>query len=102
MLLDPQILILDDSLSAVDSQTERLLQAAIATVMTGRTTILVAHRLATVQHADRIIVLREGQIIEQGSHRELAAASGYYRRVLEMQQMSAQEGMSDVLSLRPA
>jgi ATP-binding cassette subfamily B protein len=102
MLLDPKILILDDSLSAVDSQTERLLQAAIATVMTGRTTILVAHRLATVQHADRIIVLREGQIIEQGSHRELAAASGYYRRVLEMQQMSAQEGMSDVLSLRPA
>ena len=102
MLLDPKILILDDSLSAVDSQTERLLQAAIATVMQGRTTILIAHRLATVQHADRIIVLREGRIIEQGSHSELAAASGYYRRVLEMQRMSAQEGMSDLLSLSPA
>jgi ATP-binding cassette subfamily B protein len=98
MLLDPKILILDDSMSAVDAQTERLLQAAIGAVMQGRTTILIAHRLVTVQHADRIIVLREGQIVEQGPHAELAAASGYYRHVLEMQQMNAQESVSDILS----
>ncbi|HRW07358.1 MAG TPA: ATP-binding cassette domain-containing protein, partial [Caldilineaceae bacterium] len=94
MLLDPKILILDDSMSAVDAETERLLQEAIATVMQGRTTILVAHRLATAQHADHIIVLRDGQIVEQGTHAELDAAGGHYHHVLEMQQMSARETMA--------
>lgn len=94
MLLDPKILILDDSMSALDAETERLLQAAIATVMQGRTTILVAHRLATAQHADHIIVLRDGQIVEQGTHRELDAAGGHYHHVLEMQQMHARETMA--------
>ena len=93
MLLDPRILILDDSMSAVDAETERLLQAAIATVMKGRTTVLVAHRLATAQHADHIIVLRDGQIVEQGTHAELDAAGGHYHHVLEMQQMSARESL---------
>lgn len=93
MLLDPRILILDDSMSAVDAETERLLQAAIATVMKGRTTILVAHRLATAQHADHIIVLRNGQIVEQGTHAQLDAAGGHYHHVLEMQQMSAREAL---------
>ncbi|MBX3000502.1 MAG: ABC transporter ATP-binding protein [Caldilineaceae bacterium] len=101
MLLDPKILILDDSMSAVDSQTEKLLQAAIGEVMKGRTTILVAHRLATVRHADRIIVLREGEVVEAGTHEELAAANGYYRHVLDMQEMSAQESVSDILSAAP-
>ena len=94
MLLDPKILILDDSMSAVDAETERLLQDAIATVMQGRTTILVAHRLATAQHADHIIVLRNGQIVEQGTHAALDAAGGHYHHVLEMQQMSARETMA--------
>lgn len=94
MLLDPKILILDDSMSAVDAETEKLLQAAIATVMQGRTTILVAHRLATAQHADHIIVLRDGQIVEQGTHAELDDAGGHYHHVLEMQQMSAKETMA--------
>ncbi len=94
MLLDPKILILDDSMSAVDAETERLLQDAIATVMQGRTTILVAHRLATAQHADHIIVLRDGQIVEQGTHAQLDAAGGHYHHVLEMQQMSARETMA--------
>ena len=93
MLLDPRILILDDSMSAVDAETERLLQAAIASVMKGRTTVLVAHRLATAQHADHIIVLRDGQIVEQGTHAELDAAGGHYHHVLEMQQMSARESL---------
>jgi len=102
MLLDPKILILDDSMSAVDAETEKLLQAAIATVMKGRTTILVAHRLATAQHADHIIVLRDGQIVEQGSHAQLDAAGGHYHHVLEMQQMSARESVPDLLIPQPA
>ena len=95
MLLDPKILILDDSMSALDAETEKLLQAAIASVMKGRTTILIAHRLSTAQHADRIIVLRDGEIVEQGTHADLVASSGYYRYVLEMQQMSARESIDE-------
>lgn len=92
ILLDPKILILDDSMSAVDAETEKLLQAAIRSVMQGRTTILIAHRLSTVQmQADRIIVLRNGEIVEQGTHDELSAGSGYYQHVLEMQRMSSNE-----------
>lgn len=102
MLLDPRILILDDSMSAVDAQTEKLLQAAISQVMQGRTTILVAHRLATAQRADRIVVLREGEIVEVGNHDELAAAGGYYAHVLEMQQMNADESVTDILGAAPA
>jgi ATP-binding cassette, subfamily B, multidrug efflux pump len=96
ILLDPKILILDDSMSAVDAETEKLLQAAIASVMQGRTTILIAHRLSTAQHADRIIVLHDGEIVEQGSHEELAQGNGYYRHVLEMQQMHARAAVADV------
>ncbi len=98
MLLDPKILILDDSMSAVDAETEKLLQAAIGRVMKGRTTILIAHRLSTAQHADHIIVLRQGQIVEQGTHAELSASPGHYHHVLEMQQMNAQQSVSDVLA----
>jgi ATP-binding cassette subfamily B protein len=102
MLLDPKILILDDSMSAVDAQTERLLQAAIRQVMQNRTTILIAHRLTTAQHADHIIVLHDGEIVEQGAHGQLAAAHGHYRHVLEMQQMSAAESVAGVLSAKPS
>lgn len=101
ILLNPKILILDDSMSAVDAETERLLQTAIRSVMKGRTTVLIAHRLSTVQQADHIIVLKDGQIIEQGTHEQLAKASGYYRHVLETQQMTAAESMADVLSVSP-
>jgi ATP-binding cassette, subfamily B, multidrug efflux pump len=96
ILMDPKILILDDSMSAVDAETEKLLQAAIATVMQGRTTILIAHRLSTAQHADHIIVLGEGEIVERGSHAELAQNGGYYQHVLEMQQMNARAAVADV------
>ncbi len=97
ILLDPKILIMDDSMSAVDAETEKLLQAAIATVMKGRTTVLIAHRLSTAKNADRIVVLRNGQIAEQGTHAELAAGNGYYRHILDMQQMSSLASMTDVL-----
>jgi ATP-binding cassette subfamily B multidrug efflux pump len=101
ILLDPKILILDDSMSALDAETEKLLQAAISTVMQGRTTILIAHRLSTVEKADRIIVLRDGAILEQGTHSELIAASGYYRQVLEMQRMATAEALSASIDVTP-
>jgi ATP-binding cassette subfamily B protein len=101
ILLNPKILIMDDSMSAVDAETERLLQDAIGSVMQGRTTILIAHRMSTVQKADRIIVLREGEIVEQGTHEELMCGGGYYQKVLELQRMTAAESMSDVLNHAP-
>jgi ATP-binding cassette subfamily B protein len=101
ILLNPKILILDDSMSAVDAETERLLQDAIGSVMQGRTTILIAHRMSTVQKADRIIVLREGEIVEQGTHEELMQGGGYYQHVLELQRMTAAESMEHVLNQAP-
>src|SRR5450759_4622123 len=88
-------------MSAVDAETERLLQDAIGTVMQGRTTILIAHRMSTVQKADHIIVLREGEIVEQGTHDELMRGGGYYQNVLELQRMTAAESMTEILSHAP-
>ncbi|MEZ4636367.1 MAG: ABC transporter ATP-binding protein [Caldilineaceae bacterium] len=102
ILMDPKILILDDSMSAVDAETEKLLQSAIAGVMQGRTTILIAHRLSTAKHADHIIVLRDGEIAEQGTHEQLARGDGYYRHVLEVQEMSAKAGMGDWAQRHPS
>ena len=87
ILLNPKILLLDDSMSAVDSETEVMLQTAIKQAMVGRTTLMVAHRLSTSQTADKIIVMREGRIVEEGIHATLAKSNGYYQHVLSMQQM---------------
>lgn len=87
ILLNPKILVLDDSMSAVDSETELLLQTAINHAMVGRTTLLVAHRLSSSQTADNIIVLREGKIVEEGTHETLSKNGGYYQHALSMQQM---------------
>ena len=85
LLLDPRILILDDSLSSVDAETERSIQRALDRVMDGRTTIVVAQRLASVLRADQILVLDEGRIVQRGTHAELIAYPGPYRQIYELQ-----------------
>lgn len=79
------MLILDEATSSVDTETELLIRSAIATLMHGRTTLAIAHRLSTIQHADRILVLHKGDLREQGTHRELLASRGIYRRLYELQ-----------------
>ncbi len=85
LLRDPPILILDEATSALDVESERLVQEAIDRLMAHRTTFVIAHRLATVQHADVIVVLAEGRIVERGTHATLYAAGGLYRRLHDMQ-----------------
>src|SRR6059058_4053382 len=85
LLRDPPILILDEATSALDMESERLVQEAIDRLMARRTTFVIAHRLATVQHADLILVLAEGRIVERGTHATLYAAGGLYRRLHDMQ-----------------
>lgn len=85
LLMNPRILILDDSTSSVDTQTEKLIQAALDTLMEGRTTFVIAHRLSTVRRADMILVMDKGRIVEQGTHDELLARGGLYREIHDLQ-----------------
>ncbi|MFK7791258.1 MAG: ABC transporter transmembrane domain-containing protein [Devosiaceae bacterium] len=85
VLQDAPILLLDEATSALDAESEHLVQDAIERLMAGRTVIVIAHRLATVRGADRIVVLDDGMVVEQGTHSELAAASGLYARLADLQ-----------------
>lgn len=85
LLMNPRILILDDSLSSVDTQTEKLIQAALDTLMEGRTTFVIAHRLSTVRRADLILVMDKGQIVERGTHDELLKRGGLYKEIHDLQ-----------------
>jgi ATP-binding cassette subfamily B multidrug efflux pump len=99
LLMNPRILILDDSTSSVDMQTERLIQAALDTLMEGRTTFVIAHRLSTVRRADLILVMDQGQIVERGTHEELLQAGGLYREIHDLQLMDHTRFMEELESI---
>jgi ABC-type multidrug transport system fused ATPase/permease subunit len=85
ILADPKILILDEATSNLDTESERLIQGSLRTLMAGRTSFVIAHRLSTIAHADRIVVLENGRIVEQGRHDELMSVSGRYRQMVDLQ-----------------
>jgi ATP-binding cassette subfamily B multidrug efflux pump len=85
LVYDPRILVLDEATSSVDTETEQLIQQAMETLLRGRTAIIIAHRLSTIQHADQILVMHRGEIRERGTHQELLARDGLYRRLYELQ-----------------
>jgi ATP-binding cassette subfamily B protein len=85
LLVDPRVLVLDEATSALDAESEHLVQEALERLMRGRTTLVIAHRLSTVRHADRVLVIDGGRVLESGRHDELVARGGLYRRLLERQ-----------------
>lgn len=85
VLADPRILILDEATSSLDTENERLIQQSLAALLEGRTSFVIAHRLSTIRHADRIVVIEAGRIVESGSHDELMASSGRYRQMVTQQ-----------------
>ncbi|MCA0987892.1 ABC transporter ATP-binding protein [Guptibacillus algicola] len=93
ILTDPSILILDDATSAVDMQTEFKIQQAFEEVMKGRTTFIIAHRISSLKHADEILVLNKGEIVERGNHNELVKKEGYYRGIYDIQYQDQKEIM---------
>jgi ABC-type multidrug transport system fused ATPase/permease subunit len=85
LLADPRILILDEATSSLDAESEGLVQEALERLMVGRTTLVIAHRLSTVRSADRLVVVEDGRIVEEGAHDDLVDAGGVYARLLERQ-----------------
>ena len=101
ILTDPPVLKLDDSTSSVDVQTERMIHQAMINVMKNRTTFVIAHRLSTVREADLIIVLKDGQIVEQGTHDDLLAKQGIYRDIYDLQLQPQEEMLLDAPIINP-
>jgi len=95
VLIDPPVLILDDSTSSVDVETERLIHQAMTEVMKGRTTFIIAHRLSSVREADLILVLKDGEVVEQGNHETLMAKGGTYREIFDLQLRPQEEVLLD-------
>lgn len=87
VLKNPPILILDEATSSLDTESERLVQDAINNLMTNRTSLVIAHRLSTIRHADEIVVLQKGEIVERGTHDSLIAQNGFYKRLVDMQEV---------------
>ncbi|HCM75006.1 MAG TPA: antibiotic ABC transporter ATP-binding protein, partial [Cytophagales bacterium] len=85
VLKNPPILILDEATSALDTESEKLVQEALFNLMKNRTSIVIAHRLSTIQHADEIIVIQGGEIVERGTHDELSKQNGVYRKLSDFQ-----------------
>lgn len=85
VLKNPPILILDEATSALDSESELLVQEALTKLMNNRTTLVIAHRLSTIQHADEILVIEQGQIVQRGSHSDLMAVDGLYQKLSSIQ-----------------
>ena len=85
LVYDPEVLVLDEATSSVDTETEQLIQRAMETLLRGRTAIIIAHRLSTIQHADQILVMHRGEVRERGTHQELLARDGLYRKLYELQ-----------------
>ncbi|MEX0820576.1 MAG: ABC transporter ATP-binding protein [Rhodothermales bacterium] len=91
LVYDPEILVLDEATSSVDTETELLIEDALEKLMAGRTSLVIAHRLSTIQHSDRILVMHRGEVREQGTHQELLALGGLYRRLYELQYAEQEE-----------
>ena len=91
MLCLPPMLILDEATSSIDTRTEMLIQEAFDRMMQGRTSFIVAHRLSTIRNADKILVMKDGSIIEQGSHEELMAKGGFYQNLYNSQFVKVSE-----------
>lgn len=93
ILADPRIFVLDEATSSIDTQTEQLIQKATETLLQGRTSFIIAHRLSTIRHADVILVVRDGKIIEQGTHQQLLSKKGYYYRLCRQQFQEENTGL---------
>jgi len=85
VLANPPILILDEATSSLDTESEKLVQEALSNIMKDRTSLVIAHRLSTIKHADEIVVLKKGEIVERGTHTELVSKEGVYKRLQDLQ-----------------